>query len=189
MYHIKSDKRCLRSASLIVEALEKLLDEKPFMEITVSDIQRTSGVGRSTFYRLFDNIDDVVTYSIEESLKESLAAGGDLSWDNYIEEFLRTIIERGNKLVNIVKDGRIDLLIRPIRLMLQELYKRENEASKTAAFYSTSIFTGACISAIRCWDENGRKESIEELAHIVRRFINYEEITKSIYVTDPEILK
>ena len=72
MYHIKNDKRCLRSAALIADALERLLDQKIFADISVSDLQRESGVGRSTFYRLFDNIDDVVTYLVDEKFKDGL---------------------------------------------------------------------------------------------------------------------
>ena len=67
MYHIKNDKRCLKSAERIGDALRSMLDEKPLSDITVTDIQRLSETGRSTFYRLFDNIDDVLLYIAEEN--------------------------------------------------------------------------------------------------------------------------
>lgn len=66
MYHIKNDKRCQKSAARIGEAFRTVLAGKQLSEITVTDIQKASGVGRSTFYRLFDNIDDVLLYVAED---------------------------------------------------------------------------------------------------------------------------
>jgi hypothetical protein len=35
------------------------------------------------------------------------------------------------------------------------------------------VFASACISVIRVWDENGRKESIEELADYMQKFLDF----------------
>lgn len=60
MYHIKNDKRAEKSAKLICDAMLQLISTKSFSEITVSDIQRVSSVSRSTFYRCFDCLADVL---------------------------------------------------------------------------------------------------------------------------------
>ncbi|MBQ9075829.1 MAG: TetR/AcrR family transcriptional regulator, partial [Mogibacterium sp.] len=70
MYHVKNDKRCIRSAESIMNALEQLMAKKAFLDITITDIQKTAGIGRSTFYRLFDTIDDVVTYMVDREFEE-----------------------------------------------------------------------------------------------------------------------
>ena len=62
MYHIKSDKRAQTSAQLIGDAMLELLKARAFDDISVSDIQRQSTVGRATFYRLFDNTVDVLSW-------------------------------------------------------------------------------------------------------------------------------
>ena len=54
MYHIKEDKRAKASVELICDGLKRCLKEKSFESVTISDIQRVSGVSRSTFYRNFD---------------------------------------------------------------------------------------------------------------------------------------
>lgn len=51
MYHIKEDKRAKASVELICDGLKRCLKEKSFESVTISDIQRVSGVSRSTFYR------------------------------------------------------------------------------------------------------------------------------------------
>lgn len=60
MYHIKEDKRAKASVELICGGLKRCLKEKSFESVTISDIQRVSGVSRSTFYRNFDRMEDVL---------------------------------------------------------------------------------------------------------------------------------
>ena len=62
MYHIKNDVRSQKSAKFISEGLQKCLAYKTFSEITITDVLRASYVGRATFYRLFDNLSDVLAY-------------------------------------------------------------------------------------------------------------------------------
>lgn len=73
MYHIKEDKRSLRSAQLIYQGLLDCLEEKEFQQISISDIQRKSFVSRSTFYRLFDTLNDVLDYQIHLVFLETIS--------------------------------------------------------------------------------------------------------------------
>ena len=64
MYHISKDKRAVQSSELIYKGLLECIKKKPFDQITVSDLQKVSGVARTTFYRAFDNISDVLSVSV-----------------------------------------------------------------------------------------------------------------------------
>ena len=70
MYHIKNDKRSQKSAEKITLALYKCLDEKPFEDISVSEISRIAEVGRATFYRLYDNPTDILAYQCDQVLNK-----------------------------------------------------------------------------------------------------------------------
>ena len=174
MYHIKEDKRCIRSAKLIGDALQNLLETKPFMEITVSDIQRESGVGRSTFYRLFDNVDDVVTYLMDELVKMIVRDFGDEPMSEFTKACLNGVIEGDTKLLNIITDGRTDLLLRPFRNGLFELYRNADEQKLKEVYYSAAIFAGACTTIIRTWAENGRHESVDELEQLLEKYMDFD---------------
>ncbi|WP_025692173.1 TetR/AcrR family transcriptional regulator [Paenibacillus zanthoxyli] len=65
MYHIENDKRKTQSAKLICKGLEELMRTQDYNNITVTQIVNASGVGRATFYRLFDDKSDVVLYQME----------------------------------------------------------------------------------------------------------------------------
>ena len=53
----------------IVEALGILLETKNFSEITVKEIVEKAGVGRATFYRNFQDKEDVLIYKFREIAK------------------------------------------------------------------------------------------------------------------------
>lgn len=46
--------------------------QKPFAEITVSELHRDYLISRTTFYRLFDNTVDVLEYMVDRMGREIL---------------------------------------------------------------------------------------------------------------------
>ncbi len=72
MYHISEDIRAQQSAQRISEAVVNCAKQKPFAEITVSDLHREYFISRTTFYRLFDNTVDVLEYMVDRMGREVL---------------------------------------------------------------------------------------------------------------------
>ncbi len=70
MYRIGNDKRKKQSAKLICQGLEGLIRTQNYEDISITKIIKASGVGRATFYRLFDDKSDVVLYQMEEVFTE-----------------------------------------------------------------------------------------------------------------------
>jgi AcrR family transcriptional regulator len=65
MYRIGNDKRKTQSAKLICRGLLELMRTQDYNNISITHIINASGVGRATFYRLFDDKSDVVLYQME----------------------------------------------------------------------------------------------------------------------------
>ncbi|MBW4082614.1 TetR/AcrR family transcriptional regulator [Paenibacillus sp. S150] len=72
MYRIGNDKRKTQSAKLICLGMEKLTQIQDYNDISITQIICVSGVGRATFYRLFDDKSDVVLYQMESVFKPVL---------------------------------------------------------------------------------------------------------------------
>ena len=72
MYHVSEKTRTKKSARLICEGLGKCLEEKPFDKIRVNDICKRCFVSRATFYRLFDQLVDVLVYECDNIHAEIL---------------------------------------------------------------------------------------------------------------------
>ncbi len=74
MYHISNDKRARQSSELIYQGLLACLKHKNFDEITVTDLQKASGVARTTFYRAFDNMSDILYWKCDLCFQEVLGS-------------------------------------------------------------------------------------------------------------------
>lgn len=178
MYHVKNDKRCMRSAQLITDALSALLEKKPFMDITVTDIQRSAGIGRSTFYRLFDTIDDVVTYYVDMKFGEMTSDFDGKDMRGFTIACLESVIDAGEGLINILSSGRANLITDSLRSNLRQAATAAGEEAEKELQYRFAVFASACISVIGVWDENGRKESIEELADQMENYLNFKGLSQ-----------
>lgn len=55
------------SRHYVTEALFRLMESRPYNEITVSDIAKKAGVGRATFYRYFSSKEDVIGYFLNRT--------------------------------------------------------------------------------------------------------------------------
>lgn len=72
MHHVKQDQRSRESAAAIANALFALVTLKPWQEIGVSEVVSLAQVGRATFYRNFDTLEDVLTYQLQIASKRLL---------------------------------------------------------------------------------------------------------------------
>jgi len=68
----KPNRQIERTKSWIFDALMLLMDEKPYEKITVSDIADKAGIARPTFYRNFDDKDEVVLQYLNNSFNTEL---------------------------------------------------------------------------------------------------------------------
>jgi len=66
------DKRIQRSTSAIKSAFLKLLVQKPFQHITISDIIREANYNRGTFYAHFESKEQLLQSIIDDTLKEMI---------------------------------------------------------------------------------------------------------------------
>ncbi len=164
MYHIKPDKRARASVKLICEGLSRCLKEKSFESITISDIQRVSGVSRSTFYRNFDRIEDVLALMCDAVFEEAFAAG----YANISEAVFRTWFRHADMIEAIVGIGRSDMLYSSLRRCADSLRVSLADFGDAALFdYLVSIISSAMMGIMVTWVEHGKHESEEELKNTV----------------------
>ena len=89
------DRRVLRSRKAIIEAFDRLLEERELDQITVSAIAREANIDRKTFYVHFGTIDGLLDALAEERVDEILdimedalsAASPDMELDVAIAKF------------------------------------------------------------------------------------------------------
>lgn len=166
MYHIKQDKRAEESVELICDGLMKCLEEKNINDITVSDIQRSSTVSRSTFYRNFDGIDDVLSLMCDRCFEEAFASG----LETVSEAVFRKWFEYGTLLEAVVQIRRTDILFNSLRRSAAHLPALQGIID-AADFgdYLISIITSTMAGIFVTWIEHGRHDSEQELMNKVKK--------------------
>lgn len=159
MYHIKADKRTEASAKLITQAVLALMEEKSFDEITITEVQRHSGVSRSTFYRSFDKLEDVLELLCDQGFRAAFDRGG-----NVPESVFRYWSENSGILEALVRIHRTDILYSSFRRTAADHERmqalKENEAQYD---YFVSIVTSGMVGILTTWVEHGKTETGDEV--------------------------
>ena len=88
MQHIEElNKKSLDSQQKIYKSLRRLLQVKPLSEITVTDISEDCDISRSTFYRNFNNVMEIL----------------EIFFDYYYDRYLKKRVVEPNQLVFFIE--------------------------------------------------------------------------------------
>lgn len=173
MYHISNDKRSMQSAELIYHGLLECIKKKPFDQITISDLQRASSVARTTFYRSFDNISDVLYWKCDTCFHEVL---GSYRAEIFPEEtelayhYFCYWFKHSDILELLIKINRQDIIYACHMKnadILQKQYGKIPGLSMVHGNYFMAIRTGFTISILTEWLKGGKKETPEEIVQII----------------------
>ena len=186
MYHIKNDKRSRRSAELIYTGLMRCLERKSFSEITITDVQKESYVGRATFYRLFDSLSDVLLYQCDrlfEQIFQKIRDNPEATMEARTMAFINGWIQHHKVIEAIVESNRIEILyeshIRTANELKEFLY-RNSDMDEMHAEYNTIMLTTMLAGVFTIWVKRGKKETARELYEVLcdALLMFYESIAK-----------
>lgn len=169
MYHISNDKRAEKSAELIWTGLLKCLESKNFYDITISDLQKASGVARTTFYRSFDTISDILYWKCDIGFCKALNISDIKEFNNEFslaKSYFNYWMNNSEILELLVKINRQDIIyachIKNAEA-LQEKFGKLDTLTPLQDKYFIPIRTGLTISILTTWVKGGKKETLEEI--------------------------
>ena len=182
MYRITNDQRTKRSGQLIYEALAELIYDKPFSKISVSNIVEKAQVGRTTFYRCFDSIEDILRMRCDQVFDELLAyilnyrrqADNSVDVGPHLKPLLRYFYLNSDIIELLLQANRMDILLgsfrarsKPLTAMAaQQLQLEENYAA-----YGVEMRLGVLVAILSNWVKTGKREAPDELADRLKGMI------------------
>jgi AcrR family transcriptional regulator len=177
------DKRLIENTRVkksIEEALFALLKKKKFSEISISDIIKTSGVARASYYRNYDSKEAIIESYIERQHDE---VGNTIRFSENREELfsyenlvasLEYYLKQKYYILQLYDNGFGSLiqdeLNRFAEVMLGDMPSRSTER------YELYMITGAAFNTIIQWLKNGALESPNEIARVFLDFMSSSKI-------------
>lgn len=151
-------------------ALLHLMKKKDFSKITVSELVKLAGVGRSSFYRNFDSKEELlfsyVTDLYREFFKQEkvpLCA----SEADRMESFLLPrfcFIKKHREIFKALHDhGMLYEFFNKIEKDLIIILCGQHESTN---IYYRAMFSGSCAGIVRCWIKGGFAESEETMVKL-----------------------
>jgi len=174
----KMDRRVLRTRDTLGDALVELMHEKPFDDITVQDVLDRAGVGRSTFYTHYRDMDDLFLSDVEDFFELFSTAltrhGASLMRLAPVAELFAHISDAREFFAALVASGKVH----DVQALGQGLFARsieerlhlagvEMDAVQLAA--QSHALAGSLFALLDWWIDHGMKADPKEMDALFHR--------------------
>lgn len=174
---MKSDDKRYEANRLVKQkigrALTKLMDTKPFSDISVTEIVETAGVARASYYRNFNSKEEILiksTDEVMETYKEKMAAfNGEIFGYDAILLIFRYFKTYKKFILSVYKAGLAYIYLE----MFDRIFEEQkgdmpyNDINRYMVYY----YSGALYNVFLKWLEGDMKERPEEIAELVYNLI------------------
>ena len=164
------------TAKKISSAFLELLTEKPFMNITVTELVERAQVGRATFYRNFNTTRDVLDYAVDEIVSDLVEIGTPILHSDDERDW-RDFLFRYIYFLNRSKDNILKIRTENVFVFLNSFseqmhdYRNSIPPKSTGEKYDISAKLAVVNAILVSWSENGKKESVDEIVEYILSII------------------
>lgn len=160
----RDDSFCVQCLCL---AIEKLMKQKDFSGISISELARTAGVSRATFYRNFSNKEDLLlrrmNLKTEHWIKKDSIAIRDLSQEEFLRfasQVFQFWYENQNFICLMLRQNLDFLLEKATDQNIRELLAA---AGKDQSEFRTSFLIGGMNRSLIGWAKSGCRPKPNQL--------------------------
>lgn len=177
MYQKKKDKRSIQSSEWIYEALKELMKSKDYSKITITDIVNKANLGRTTFYRNFKSIDDVLKMKCDEKFNEfrhyciNYYKSNDIDDNSFLKPFLNYWYENSEIIELLIKANEESIikkcLTKEIQFFIDASSVNKNKIISSHLNYFIAMRVSNSLSILTEWINNDKNIPPDELANII----------------------
>ncbi len=167
MYHKEKSAK-----QLIADAYLRLLNQKPYLDITVTDVVKEAQVARVSYYRAFDSLDGVLEFVLDGFyekvtkdilpmfMRDKLDA-----WKTLLLKAYRSIKEDGFNVSHVMHQNSAYMLACLTRRF--DFDKTFLDSMTLEQKYMMPVNISAMFTCAKIWADSGYKETPEQLAEFV----------------------
>ena len=112
-----SNKTALQSQQQIAGAMMALIREKPYTQITISELCKTAGISRQTFYSLFTSRENVIAFTLQTNacdgpdITQPRETGGRTSALHWLCRSYSEYLLRNRDLIKLLVENKLEYLL------------------------------------------------------------------------------
>lgn len=177
MYQKKKDKRSIQSSEWIYEALKELIQDKDYSKITITDIVNKANLGRTTFYRNFESIDDVLKMKCEDKFNEfrkyciDYYISHEFEDKTFLKPFLRYWYHNSEIIELLIKANRESIIkeciTKEVEFFINASSIDKNQVICSHLNYFIEMRVANSISILTEWIKNDKDIAPDDLANII----------------------
>jgi AcrR family transcriptional regulator len=178
---MKQDKRTKRTKASLLKTLLKLLENKDYSEITITELTEKADVARQTFYRNYNSKDDILLSRLNEIVDEylekvfrNLKTKKDPDWDFEVRQLI-LLWRRNEAIFRALQKAGLDYqvmeklshLFTRFHMKAQNLQELDDKHQ-----YLVYYLSGGVFMVLNKWFENDMKFPMELLTDLFMRAAN-----------------
>lgn len=201
MYHVSNDKRAQQSAELLFQALGRLIEDHAFSSITITHLVTEANVGRTTFYRCFDTIDDILQYKCDAAfsncgeflLKSIILEKKYDPKDTFIKPFLEFWSTDYQIIEVLIKSNKKNIISKGFQNMINQFISKYPRIVDSIEYfdYFIEIRSAIAIAILTRWIQDNRNVFPDKLIEVFKEKILLDEFLYDLalktYNSNPKV--
>jgi AcrR family transcriptional regulator len=174
-----SNKTALQSQRQIARAMMALIQDKPYSQITISELCKEAGISRQTFYSLFTSRENVMVFTLQANdcdtseLSLSEPVSDRISVLQWLCREYSGYLLRNRHLIKLLVDNRIDYLLYDSFYESMESCKcLWADADPCVRSYAAGFYAGGIASVARRYAQDGCTTTEEELEKMLMMLLS-----------------
>ncbi|EAE8345840.1 TetR/AcrR family transcriptional regulator [Listeria monocytogenes] len=176
---MEENRQRVLSKKWIIEALLDLLKTKSYGAITITEITKRAGVARLTFYRNFENKDQILlarsNYLFEEYFNELQKAEGIIDINNALLQCFNYWKRDAQVMEILIKNNLIHLLDQPFYCFLEKIIEEIPSLNNLNEIQKTFIIGGLTHTMLH-WISTKSQVSPSQVTQSILNLINLEHL-------------
>jgi len=158
-------------------ALIKLMDQKDFKDIKISEIAQKAGVSRMTYYRTYDSKEDILIQYFEEQSQKMLQVLK-MNPDSTVYEvfclFFTFFKKEAHLMEYLYKAGLLQEVLQRFASFVSGAYDKSDTHTLEPKnkSYEVTFLSGGLFFLLLHWIERGLVETPDEMAQMTMRLLH-----------------
>lgn len=172
----KTQKKNTMTKECIFTALLILMEQKPYEEITITDIAKRAGVSRMSYYRLYRSKDDILIQHFNEIFAELL---NEIKNTEEISKYQFSLLifqqaKENERLLKAILRAKLyemvlKCFIQYCSYLVEKIFGPEQGLDPVTADYLVYEEAGRFSLLLLRWVERGMKETPEKMAKLMEQ--------------------